>query len=205
MPVTGKLIAATIVANCASKGIKGRDIGSFADAVGSSVAAHVTSPNMVSCTLAGTAGPTGTITSLAVTGIVSKAMSAAMLGRASVLNLTGREIAKLFDGVSSGISQILSGMILSGTALGCATGTGTGKFTALNSTTLSKLMRGLMTTKNMRGRDTGSLCDCMSFGVVTHLKSSATFTVLVAGAVAPTPPVGPLAVAGVPSITTKVS
>jgi len=205
MPVTGKLIAAAIVANCAPRGIKGRDIGAIADAIGSSVAAHVTSPNMVTCTLAGTAGPTGTITSLAVAGIVSKAMSATMLGRATILNLRGRDLSKLFDGVSAGISQVLMGMVLTGTAAGCAVGAGTGKFTALNSSTLSTLMKGKMTLKNMMGRNVGNVCDSVSFGVVTHLKASATFSVVAAGAIAPVPPTGPLAVAGVPSITTKVS
>lgn len=205
MPVTGKLIAAAIVANCTPRGIKGRDIGSIADAIGSAVATHVTSPNMVTCTLAGTAGPTGTITSVAVAGIVGKAMSATMLGKATILNLTGSKLLKLFDGISAGISQVLMGMVLTGTAVGCAVGGGTGKFTALNSSTLSALMKGKMALKSMKGRNVGDLCNCVSFGVVTHLKSSATFSVVAAGAIAPVPPVGPLAVAGVPSITTKVS
>ena len=205
MPVTGKLLSAAILGNCTARGIKGRDIGAIADAIGSSVATHVTTPNMVTCTLAGTAGPTGSITSVAVVGIVSKAMAATMQGKAAILNMTGRELVKLFDGISAGISQVLLGMVLTGTAAGCAVGGGTGKFVALNSTVLANLMKTQMTTKNIKGRDMPSLCDCVSFGVVTHLKSSATFSVVVAGAIAPVPPVGPLAVAAIPSITTKVS
>ena len=207
MPVTGQLLSAAILGNCTARGIKGRDIGAIADAVGTSVATHVTTQNMVSCTLAGTAGPTGSITSLAVLGIVSKVMSATMQGRATLLKLTGRELPKLFDGISAGISQVFLGMVLTGTVVGCAVGGGTGKFTALNSTVLANLMSRQMRKRknNIRGRDMPLLCDCVSFGVVTHLKSSATFSVVVAGAIAPVPPVGPLAVVAIPSVTTKVS
>jgi hypothetical protein len=189
----------------APRSIKGRDADSLADAVGRSVALHVTTPNMVTCTLNGTAGPMGTITSLAVVGIVSKAMSGLMTAKAQTKKLTGRDIMTLFDAISSGISQVLMGMMLTGMAVGCAVGAGTGKFMALNAKMLAGLIVLNATIKSFRGRNMADLADCIAFGVVSHLKSSATFSVLAAGAIAPTPPTGPMAVVGIPSVTTKVS
>jgi hypothetical protein len=205
MPVTGLLISSAIKANMTPRSIKGRDAASLADAVGLSVAAHVTTPNMVTCTLNGTAGPSGAITSLAVFGVVSKAMAGMMTLKAQSKALKGRDIMTLFDAVSSGICQVLMGMMLTGTSIGCAVGAGTGKFTALNDKVLSNLMVMNATSRSFRGRNMADLAECISFGVVNHLKSSATFTVLAAGAVSPVPPTGPMAVVGVPSVTTKVS
>jgi len=205
MPVTGAFISAAIKANMAPRSIKGRDAGSLADAVGMSVAVHVTTPNMVSCTLNGTAGPLGAITSLAVAGVVGKAMAGLMAVKGQSKRLTGRDVATLFDAVSAGIAQVLMGAMLTGTCIGCAVGAGTGKFTALNAKTLSGLILMNATARSFRGRNMGDLADCIAFGVVNHLKSSTTFSVLAAGAISPVPPTGPMAVAGIPSVTTKVS
>jgi hypothetical protein len=205
MPVTGTFISSAIKANMTPRSIKGRDAGSLADAIGLSVATHVTTPNMVTCTLSGSAGPTGTITSLAVAGIVGKSMSGLMAVKAQTKKLTGRDILTLFDAISSGIAQVLMGSILSGSCIGCGVGVGTGKFLALNDKALSGLIVLNASSRAFRGRNIVDLADCIAFGVVNHLKSSATFSVLVAGAISPTPPTGPVAVTGIPSVTTKVS
>lgn len=205
MPVTGSLISTSIKVFMASKRIIGRDAGSLADAVGTAVAMHVTTPNMVTCTVNGTAGPVGSITSVAVAGVVGKAMSAMMVVKATSKKLTGRDIVSLFDAISSGIAQVMMASVLTGTCAGCAVGAGTGRFLALNDKLLSSLIVLNATARSFRGRNMVDLADCVSFGVVNHLKSGATYSVLVAGAVSPTPPTGPVAVVAIPSLTTKVS
>jgi len=205
MPVIGTLITSAIVANMTPRSIKGRDAASLASAIGTAVATHVTTPNMVSCTVSGSAGPLGSITSVAVAGIVSKTMSGMMLLKAQSKSLIGRDIITLFDAVSAGIAQVMIGSILTGSSVGCAVGAGTGKYVALNEKALAGLIVLNATAKSLKGRNMVDLADCVSFGVVNHLKSSATYSVLVAGAIAPTPPTGPVAVVGIPSVTTKVS
>ena len=97
------------------------------------------------------------------------------------------------------------GMILTGTAAGIAVGGGVGNFTAVNAQALSKLMNAAMLSKQIKGRDITGLCDAISFGIINHLKTSVRFTTVVTGVVAPVPPVGPVAVTGIPSVFTKIS
>jgi len=205
MPVTGVLISSAIKVQMTARRIIGRDAGSLADAVGTAVAMYVVTPNMVSCTVNGTAGPVGTVTSVAVAGIVGKGMSGMMSVKAQTKRFSGRDILTLFDAISSGVAQVLMGSMLTGQCVGCAVGAGTGKFVALNEKTLSSLIVLNATARSFRGRNMIDLADCVAFGVVNHLRSNAIFSVVVAGTVAPTPPTGPVAVVGIPTVMTKVS
>jgi len=205
MPVTGPLISSAIKLQMTARRIIGRDAGSLADSIGSAVATHITTPNMVTCTLNGTAGPVGSVSSIAVAGIVGKSMSSMMLIKSQTKRFTGRDIITIFDTISSGISQVLMGSVLTGMCAGCAVGVGTGKFIGLNEKLLSSLIVLNTTAKSIIGRNMLDLADCISFGVVNHLRSSAIFSVVVSGAVAPTPPTGPVAVVGIPTVMTKVS
>jgi hypothetical protein len=159
---------------------------------------------MVTCTLTGTVGPFGSVTSTVVIGLVPSAMSSLMLNKAALKGFNGRDIKKFFDAISKGLVFSLYGMILSGKAAGIALGGGLGTFTALSDTLMSKAMGSRMRIKRINGRDIQGLCDCISFGVVNHLKTSVKFQVLVTGTVAPTPPTGPLAALSIPSIYTKI-
>lgn len=205
MPVVSKAISGAIMGQFAIQQIKGRDAVKMADVVGTAVAMYLVTPNLVTCSLNGTAGPVGSINSVAVFGLVPTAMSGFMFAKAASKNLKGRDIKKLFDAISSGLSQILMGMILTGTSAGIAVGAGVGSFTALSDKALSSLMYSAMLVKQLKGRDAQKLCDCISFGIVNHLKSSVRFTTVVTGAIAPVPPVGPVAVMSIPSLFTKIS
>jgi hypothetical protein len=205
MPVVSKAISSSIQGFLSLNRLTGRDAIKLVDAVSTSVATYLVTPNLVSCTLNGTAGPIGNINSMAVTGLVPTVMSGLMLSKAASKRLNGRDIKKLFDSISNGLSQILMGMVLSGTAAGIALGGGIGSFTAVNVSTLSNLMYSLMVSKQLTGRDAANLCESISFGIVNHLKSSVHFTVIVTGVIAPVPPVGPVAVIGIPSLFTKIN
>jgi hypothetical protein len=205
MPVVSKAISSAIQMKLSLSNLTGRNIANIADVIGTSVATYLVTPNLVSCSLSGTAGPIGNISSTAVIGLVPTVMSGLMLNKAASKKLNGRDIKKLFDSISYGLSQILMGMVLTGTAVGIAVGVGAGSFTAVNTTTLSNLMYSLMLSKQLTGRDTANLCESISFGIISHLKSSVRFNVLVTGVVAPVPPVGPVAVIGIPSLFTKIN
>jgi hypothetical protein len=205
MPVVSKAITASILGPLSLNSLTGRDASKLADVIGTSVATYLITPNLVSCSLNGTAGPIGNISSVAVVGLVPTVMSGLMLSKATSKKLSGRDIKKLFDSISNGLSQILMGMVLSGTAVGVAVGGGIGSFTAVNAQTLSNLMYSIMLSKQLKGRDAANLCESISFGIVNHLKSSVRFTVLVTGVIAPVPPVGPVAVLGIPSLFTKIN
>jgi len=207
MPVTGKLITAAIMANFGSKRIIGRNAIDIADAVGSSVALHITTPNMLSFTCSGTAGPVGTASSLVVAGIVPAAMSNLMRARAAQLGFGagGRDMGSFFSAIANGVCQVMNGAIVQGNFAGLAIGGGTAKLTKINAQALIKIMQANLASKALMGRDINKIADCISYGVVNQLKSGATFTILVTGAIAPVPPVGPLAVVGIPAIYSKIN
>lgn len=207
MPVTGKLISAAIMANFAGKTILGRDARAIADSVGSAVATHITTPNMLSFTCTGVAGPVGTATSIVVAGIVPVAMANFMKAKAAQLGFGagGRDMGSFFSAISTGVSTVLSGAIVQGNFVGLAVGGGTAKLTKINAQVLAKLMQANLASKRMIGRDINKIAECISFGVVNQLKAGATFTIVVSGGVAPVPPVGPLAVSGIPAIYSKIS
>lgn len=205
MPVAAPLLTASIFSQMNAMKLTGRDGIKFSDAIGTSVANYLMTPNLVSCSLSGTAGPLGNINSVVVFGLVPKAMSSIMVGKCFSKQIKGRDISKLCDAISNGICQVLMGMILTGTAAGIAVGGGVGNFTAVNDKALSKLMFLAMQSKQIKGRDISKLCDAISFGIANHLKSSVRFTTIVTGVIAPVPPVGPVAVTGIPSLFTKIN
>jgi hypothetical protein len=205
MPVVGPALSSAILGQFTARKITGRNAIDLASAVGTAVANYLIIPNLVTCTLAGTVGPIGNINSIVVAGIVPTTMSNFMMVKAASKKLTGRDVSKVFSAISMGLTQVLSTMILTGTAAGIAIGTGTGKFTAVNEQALSKLILAQMTLKKFTGRNARDLADCIAFGVVKQLQTTATFTVMVTGVIAPVPPVGPLPIAGIPSLFTKVS
>lgn len=205
MPISGSLISSAIQSQFLLRNISGRNAIDIAGAVGSSLAKYIILPNLVTCSLNGTAGPVGNINSVAVIGLVPAAMSNFMYGKSLSKQIKGRDIKKIFDSISTGIVQILVGMILSGSAAGIAVGGGVGTFSAVNEQALSKILLAELKLRNIKGRDSIKFGDCISFGVVKHLQSSVKFTTIVTGAVAPVPPAGPVAVIGIPSLFTKVS
>jgi len=205
MPIVAKLISSAINSQLSLNTLTGRDAIKLAGVIGSAISKYLMIPNMVTCSLSGVVGPIGSINSVTVAGLVPAAMSGFMYSKAISKNLKGRDVKKLFDAVSMGLTQVLMGMVLSGSAVGIAIGTGVGNFTALSEQALSKLLYATMLSKQLKGRDAVKLCDCISFGVVTHLKTSVKFTVVVTGVIAPVPPAGPIAIAGVPSVFTKIS
>lgn len=205
MPLTAPTISKAILAQSLVKNIIGRDISDVANAVGAALATYLAIPNLVTCTFAGTAGPIGSITSLSIVGLVPTAMSGFMLSKGNLKNLRGRDIIKLFNALSVGICQNLQTTVLTGSVAGCAVGTGIGSFTGVNEQALSQIMFSQMLLRNIKGRDAINLCDCISFGVVRHLQSSVKYSVAAAGPIAPTPPTGPVPVAAIPSVFTKVS
>lgn len=204
MAISGFGIGSAIKGQMALLGLTGRDTGKLASAAGNAVFTHVVVPNVSTASVTGTAGPLGTIIHVAVVGIVPVVMSGIMKTKAASFGWSGRDMGKLFTAISNGLSISLSAMQLTGTVAGCAVGGGTSRFYGLSSTVLSNLMKLQMTGRSITGRDMSKLCDIISSGVVTHLKQSATFTITVAGAVAPVPPTGPIAVAGIPSVFTKI-
>ena len=205
MPVVAPILSNAIQAQFLLKKLTGRDAINIAGSVGSAVARYLTLPNIVTCTLNGTAGPVGNLNSIAVVGLVPNIMSNLMIGKAASKRFSGRDINNFCNAISLGLSQVLVGMVLSGTAIGIALGGGTGSFTVLDERVLSSLLYGEMLRRNINGTRTTSLCEIISFGIVNHLKTSVKFTIVVTGAVAPTPPIGPIPVAGIPSVYTQVS
>lgn len=204
MAISGQLIGLSIYGQCSSVGFSGRDLQALCSATGNALYQNVLIPNLVTCTLNGTAGPTGTIIHIAVAGIIPTAMSGLMSSKAASVGFTGKDMYKLFSAFSRGVAISLSSMQIQGTVVGCAVGAGTGRFVGLQASTLGGYIKAQNAVKNLTGKEIGKLADIFAFGIATQLTQSATFTVSVAGAIAPTPPTGPVAVASIPSVFTKI-
>jgi hypothetical protein len=204
MPVTPSAISLAISGQLSAAGFSGRNDFDIASAVGNAVGNYLILPNLVTGTLNGTAGVTASVNSIALVGLIPQSMGTLMVQRASGSNITGRDAFKFFNAIATGISTVVQTAFLTGTALGIGPGAGTGRFTALNEQALSKLILAQFFSKNLTGRDVSTISDAVAFGVVNHLLTT-TFTLSALGAVAPVPPAGPVAVVGIPTVTTKIS
>lgn len=204
MAISGQAIGAAIFGQCSAVGFTGRDLQSLCSATGNAVFQTVILPNLATCTLNGTAGPTGTIIHITVLGIVPTAMSGLMNAKAAAVGFSGKEMSKLFSAFSRGLSTSLLSMQMTGTVAGCAVGAGTGKFYGLQAAALGSAIKAQHTAKTLTGKESGKLADILAHGIATHLSQSATFTVSVAGAIAPVPPAGPVSVASIPTVFTKI-
>lgn len=206
MPVTGKIISAAIMANFSAKKLLGRDTVAIANSVGAGVATHITTPNMLTFSCSGAVGPTGVISSLVVAGISPTAMTSIMMSRAAQLGfgVGGRDTLSLFSAISKGVAAVLNGSVVQGSFAGLALGGGTAKLTKINAQVLTRLIQANLVSKGILGRDSRKLADCLSFGIVNQLRAGATYSILVTGAAAPVPPVGPVPIAGIPAIFSRI-
>lgn len=204
MAISGQSIGASIYAQCVSSGFSGRDLQSLCSATGNGIFQEVLIPNLATCTVNGTAGPTGTIIHITVLGMVPTVMSGLMSGKAATVGFKGRDMIKLFGAVSRGVTISLSAMQIQGATVGCAVGAGTGRFYGLQANALGVFIKAQDAVKRLLGRDIIKLADIFAFGIATHLSQSATFTVSVAGAIAPVPPAGPVSVVSIPTVFTKI-
>lgn len=203
MPISNTLISNAIKGYFALEGFTGRDMSALADAIGIGVFEDVCTPSITSGFLTGTVGPVGTVTSVSVAGIVSTAMASLIKAKGAQNGFTGRDMGKLADAVANGVCSVLLTMILQGTTVGLAVGAGTANFVGLNANKLSADIK--LALPSFTGRDILSLADMVATGIVMHLTSSATFSVVAVGAISPVPPVGPIAITGIPILVPTIS
>jgi hypothetical protein len=205
MALSSSLIANNIYTQFSARQITGRNARDLANAVGMATYMFITTPNIVSCTLTGTVGPVGTITSIVTLGIVPVSMSNLMKDQATAKKLTGRSISTIFSAAATGLTISLTSLTLTGTSAGLAVGIGTGSFSYAVNKTMANILASQEVTKYLRGRNNIDLANCIAFGFVNHIKQSAKITVTATGAIAPVAPAGPVATANVPSVFTKIS
>jgi hypothetical protein len=205
MPLTAVSIASSIKGFMALVGFTGRDMGKMADAIGRAVFMHLSVPNMATATLTGTVGPVGSVTNLSVLGIVPNVMQGLMVAQGASSGFTGRDLTKLAQAISNGVSTQLLTMILSGTTAGLAVGGGTASLTGINQNALGSILKASLASVGYTGRDMSKLADMVSAGIVQHLQTSATFAVTAVGAIAPVPPTGPLVATSIPTVFSKIS
>lgn len=208
MPVTPSALSLAIINQFSGVGFRsdreGNRLSDMASAVGNAVGNYLITPNLVTGFLSGTSGISASVTSLGVFGLVPQAMGLLMTQRASGSDIAGRDAPKFFNAVATGISIVLQSAFLTGTAAGIGPGTGIGRFTALNEVFLSLSIQAQLFGKDVAGRDVPNISDAIASGIVNHLLS-VTFPLSAVGAIAPTPPVGPVPVVGIPTVTTKIS
>lgn len=205
MPISSTLFSGAIKVQMLAVGFKGRDMRKLADAIGRAMFIHLSTPNITVSTLAGTVGPVSNVNNVAVAGIVPTVMNSLIKAKGLQSGFIGRDLSKLARAISMGLSQILMTMVLNGSAVGIAVGGGSARFVGLNATILSNLIKVQMAALGFRGRDMFKLAGMVATGVVTHLMTSATFPVVATGVIAPIPPVGPLPIAAVPTVFSKIS
>jgi len=205
MAITAVGIASSIKGYLALVGFQGRDMGKLADAIGRAVYIHLVTPDMAVASITGTVGPVGSVTNVSVQGIVPTVMQSLMTVKGASSGFSGRDLNKLSQAISNGISIQLMTMMLTGTTAGLAIGAGTATLTGINSTVLGSLLKAAFASVGFTGRDMLKLADMISSGVVQHLQTSASFAVIATGAIAPTPPTGPVPIAGIPTIFSQIS
>lgn len=204
MPLVAQTLSSSMQSQFYAKNYKGKNVPDLVSCVGDALAVYLVTPNLVTAYVSGTAGLTGSIVLSIVAGVDPTSMSSYMNIKAQSKKMTGRDITGVFSAISLGIVPSLYGMVLTGSTVGVAVGTGTGNFTALSDTVLSGNIYQNMLLKQLKGKNNMDLADCIAYGICTHLQT-VSFTVVVAGVIAPTPPTGPVTVMGIPTIYTKIS
>lgn len=202
MAITSTTISSSIYNQLVIIGFKGPDSYKLSEVIGNALFVYLKTPNLVSCFLSGSSGVSGTIFSTGIVGLSFFDMSAFMYSRALLYNFKGIDIKKFFDAISKGICISLMGMTVTGSVVGIGTGGGIGSFTFVKEEVLSNLLLTNMIQKNFLGRDNKNICDCISGGVINHLRTVVKIPVVVTGVVSPIPPVP---VVGIPSLFTQLS
>ena len=206
MPISPFLIAKAIQDQFKIREMRGKNISDISSSVGAAVSRILLTPNIVTCTTGGVAGITGVVNSTSLVGLIPQKMSAEMYHKARNKEVKGKVSSKFFEAIAHGVSQQLYTMRLLGNVFGCAVGTGVGTFnTLLKQSVLHSYLSQEMRNRKIIGRDAGNISEIISFGIVTHLLSSVKFNVIVAGAPFPIPPLGPIPVAGIPTVQTNLA
>lgn len=203
MPVSAQAMSASIMGQFSAVGFKGKNDKDIADAVSTAIANYIILPNLATCSLNGTAGPTGTINSIAVLGLIPKTMGTLMGTAGRSKRLRGKDMNTFFSAIGTGVGLHLLSMRLQGTAVGIGPGGGTASFKALVEKTLEGLIFAQLQARQIKGKNAKDVASSVAKGFVQHMKTSR-FTVVSAGAVAPVPPAGPVAVTQIPSLFTKI-
>lgn len=196
MPLSSNTISTLIQSFMKIPLFTGKMDKNLADAIAIGLFTYLKTPNLVNFQLNGTAGPVGTVTSITIAGVVSNTMSVLM----KKSRFTGKNWKDLTDAISKGVAAAIQIAMVNGTASGCAVGVGTGRFLQMNASALSSRIKATAAFKSIRGSKKDQMVDAIAFGICTHLKSTPTVTVSIAGAIAPVPPAGPVAVTAIPTI-----
>jgi hypothetical protein len=198
-------MAGLILANESAKSFTGKNDMDIANAVASALSTYVIStPSLVQFTLSGTVGPVGQVTSIVVAGIVPQAMAGLMFTKAASLGLRGKNTLQLFQAISNGVCTHLQTMQVTGTTAGLAVGGGVGRFTFINKAAVKGLLQVNFLGKLIKGKNAPDIIESIAFGFTNHMKSAPVVSAVVAGAIAPVPPAGPVAVAGIPTVINKI-
>lgn len=192
--------------NESGKSFKGKNDRDIASAVANALVTYVIStPSLITFTLSGTVGPVGSVTGVKVSGISGQLMATAMITKANSLRLSGKNMIQFFQAISAGVATHLKVMQVTGTASGIAVGTGTGRFTKIAKPAVKSLLNINFLGKQIRGKNAKDIIESIAYGFTQHMKSVPTVTAIVAGAISPTPPTGPIPITGIPTIYNKIA
>jgi hypothetical protein len=135
-----------------------------------------------------------------VTGLFPQAMSALMFFRASSQGLVGRDLPKLFDAVSFGVTtSVMTSVLVQGTVIGGGPGTGTGKILGLVPTGLEAFILAQEIFRLISGSKIREIVSSMAFGICNHITTTGIVILTDIGAFTP-PPVGPVPIPAAPGI-----
>lgn len=175
----------------------GKSDKNISDAISMGLFTYLKTPNLISFQLSGTAGPIGSVTSITYVGIVPSVMSNLIRFKAP---FTGKSWKNMCDAISNGIAMTFQTSSISGTTVGIALGGGIGRFSNMVTSDLVNRIKATASFKSILGSKKDQLVDAVAFGICTHFKTSVTVTATVTGAIAPTPPTGPVAVTAMPTV-----
>ena len=198
MPLVPATMTGLIIAKASSLTIAGEKLSYFVSAISSATCQYILSASIVNSTNIALGPGAGTQTGQVV-GLTPSGMSALMMAKAAAAGLTGRDIKKIFDSISTGVVNAMKTVLLQGTIIGAGPGTGTGKILGLVPSVLQNLMRAQCALRLISGDKLGSILSAIAFGICNHIMSAGTVNVTDIG-VAAGPPAGPISIPAAPGI-----
>jgi hypothetical protein len=203
MPLVPMQMQSLMQLKATSEVMAGNKLPDIVSAVSAATCQYIIAFSIINSTNIVVGPGSGTQTGI-ITGLIPQAMSSLMFLRASSQGIAGRDLPKLFDAISFGVTtSIMTSVVVQGTVIGGGPGTGTGKIMGLVPTGLETLIMAQEIFRLISGSKIREIISSIAFGICNHIMSTGTVVLTDIGVFTP-PPVGPVPIPAAPGIARLV-
>lgn len=196
MPLPPPLMSSQMVAKGTLLRLTGSKYSSLVGQISKAASSYILASSIVISTNKVVGPGAGTYVGR-LSGVNANAMSQKMKQKATLKQLTGKDIGKLFDAISFGVVNTLKVAVSQGSVVGGGPGSGSGRIQGLIPSALQPIITNLLRGTLINGEKLDSLSNAIATGICNHITQSARINTTCIGAAAG-PPAGPVTVPAAP-------